>query len=87
MKLLHIWSRHFTHCCFVLDSRANESVHELFKSRIPIPYKPNILLDESPVAFQSQTFWRLVSPEQVPRVGEPDVGHKPFTFQEEVLCS
>lgn len=28
---------------FVLDSRANESVHELFKSRIPIPYKPNIL--------------------------------------------
>ena len=72
---------------FVLDSRANESVHELFKSGIPIPYKPNILLDESPVAFQSQTFWRLISPEQVPRVGEPDVGHKPFTFQEEVLCS
>lgn len=50
------------------------------RAESPIPYKPNILIDESPVAFKSQTFWRLVSPEQVPRVGEPDVGHKPLHF-------
>lgn len=32
-----------------------------FKSRIPVSYSPVLLLDVSPVGFQSQAFWELVS--------------------------
>lgn len=52
-----------------------------FKIRILVPYSPLGLLDVSPIGFQSQTFWGLISPVQVPEVRVPDVGFKPHASQ------
>jgi len=50
------------------------------KSRISVPHGP-VGLNISPTGFQSQTFWGLTSPVQVPRVGMPHVGHEAFVPQ------
>lgn len=42
-------------------------------------HSPVGLLGVSPTGFQSQKFWGLISPVQVPRVGGPDVGLELFT--------
>lgn len=57
---------------------------EPFKSGISVPYSPWILLDVSPIGFQSQMFERLVSQVQVSRVGVLMLGMNPLTPQEEV---
>ena len=75
----------FQTVAFVLDCQVGESACKSFKSGISIPYSPLVFLDVSPVGFQSQMFWGLISPVQVPRVGVPDVGHK-FLLLREKLC-
>lgn len=67
---------------FALHPGASISSHEPFKSRISDPHSPMVLLDLSPVGFQSQMFWGVNSPAQVPRLEVPDMGHKPSSPQE-----
>lgn len=64
---------------FVLGLGASESACEPIKSRIAVPWSPLDCLDISPIVFQSHTFWVLVSPLQVSRLGVPNGGHKPST--------
>ena len=71
----------FQTAAFTLVPRASESAREPFKRNVSVPYSPLGPLDVSPVGFPSQTFWGLISPLQVPRVGAPNVGHKPLTPQ------
>lgn len=52
---------------FALGPRASESVYTPFTSGICISYGPVDLLDLSPLSFQSQIFWGLIFPVQVPR--------------------
>lgn len=80
MRLLHVWSRHFLNCCFCVGSWSKWV--ETFKSR-SISYSPVILLDASPIGFQSQIFWELISQVQVPSIDMPNVGHNPLTPQGE----
>lgn len=72
---------------FVWGPRMSESMCESFKSRISFPYRSKVPLDANPFSFQSQTFWRLISPVQVSRAGEPDTRHKPLALQRESLYS
>lgn len=58
---------------------------EPFKRSTSVPGSPLDLVDLSPVGFQSQTFWGLIFPLQVPRVEVPDVGHTPLAPQREAL--
>lgn len=68
----------------MLDPGASGSVCEPFKNGI-LPYSPMVLLDVSPVHFQSQMFYELVSLVQVPRAGLLNVGHKPLASQRKIL--
>ena len=62
----------------------SKSAYKLFKRSIPVPYSLLGFPDVSLIGFQTQTFWRLVSPLQASGVGVPDVGHKPLIPQGEV---
>ena len=50
-----------------------------FKDRVSASYIPPALPNISPVDFQSQMFWRLISPMQDPWAEEPDMGLRPLT--------
>ena len=63
----------------------SESVRESCRSGISGSYSTLCLLDISPISFQSQVFWGLISLVQVLRVGAPDVGLKPLAPQGEAL--
>lgn len=79
MNLLQVWSGWlFPTAAFVLGSQG-KSACEPFKSRLSVPHTFLGLLDISLISFQNQTFWGLLSASQVPKIGVPDVGHKPLT--------
>lgn len=50
------------------------------------PYVPLGPLDISPAGFQSQEFWKLISPAPVPKVEVPNVGHESLIPQRVALC-
>ena len=58
----------FQTAAFALSSGANECTHETFKSRFSNPYISMVLLDVSPISFQSQSVGELISWLQGPRV-------------------
>lgn len=61
----------------------SEFAHEPFKSNISLD--DMVLLDVSPIGFQSWIFWELILLVQVPRVEVSNVGHKPLAPQGAVL--
>lgn len=65
------------------QSRVSGSVHKAFKKNVAVPYGPLGLLDMSPIGSQSQVFWGLLSPVQLPRAGVPDKGHELLASQRE----
>ena len=59
MNLIHVWPSAFQTAAFLLDAELSQSACEPFKGGNSIPYSPMILLDISPIGFQSQMFWGL----------------------------
>lgn len=68
---------------FLLVPGASGSVCELFNRSTSVPYSPYGLLDVSPIGFPTQTFWGLISPLHVSRVGMAYLGQEPLTPQAE----
>lgn len=56
-KLLHMYSGHFSNCCFCLSPRMSGSPFKPFKKSISDPYSLLKTLDLGPVGFQSQAIW------------------------------
>lgn len=56
-KLLHMYSGHFSNCCFCFSPRMSGSLFKPFKRSISDPYSLLRMLDLGPVGFQSQAIW------------------------------
>lgn len=68
----------------MLGPGADKSAREQFKCYFSIHCSPAGLVGMSPVALQSQMFWRLISQVSVLKVAVFNVKYNPFTSQIEV---
>lgn len=81
MSPSHMVQALFKLLLFYLTPGVSTSIYKPFNISISVPYSPLGLLAMSPLAFQSLTFWGIVSLWQVPRVEVSDVGPEPLTLQ------